>query len=58
MKPKNTIELDITKLDKSESYPKKEKLPEGGLYRYLYQPGEQLEDKKRTTDFLWSKNIY
>ena len=34
-------------------------LLQDGLYRYLYQPGEQHEDKKRrATDFVWSKNMY
>ena len=34
-------------------------LPEDGLYRYLYQPGEQHEDqKRRATDLIWSKNTY
>ena len=30
-------------------------LPEDGLYRYLYQPGEHHGDQKRATDFIWSK---
>ena len=30
-----------------------------GLYRYLYQLGEQHEDQKTwSTDFIWSKNTY
>ena len=30
-----------------------------GLYRYLYQPGEQHGDqKRRATDLIWSKNTY
>ena len=34
-------------------------LHEDGLYRYLYQPGEQHGDqKRRATDFIWSKNMY
>ena len=34
-------------------------LPEDVLHRYLYQPGEQHEDeKRRATDFIWSKNTY
>ena len=34
-------------------------LPEDGLYRYLYQLIEQHGDqKRRTTDFIWSKNTY
>ena len=35
MKPKDTIKLDIVKLDKSETHPKEIILPEDGLYRYL-----------------------
>ena len=32
---------------------------EDGLYRYLYQPGEQHGDqRRRATDFIWSKNTY
>ena len=36
-------------------------LPQDGLYRYLYQSGEQHRDKKKkrqTTDFIWSKDTY
>ena len=34
-------------------------LPEDGLCRYLYQPGEQHGDqKRRTIDLIWSKNTY
>ena len=51
------IQLGIFKLDKS--YPKEKVLPEDGLYRYLYQPGEQHGDKKRwATNFIWSKKAY
>ena len=57
MKPKDVIKLDIIPLDKR--YPKETILPEDGLYRYLYQPGEQHGDKNRQeTDFIWSKNTY
>ena len=46
MKPKNTISLDKT-------YPEETVLPENGLYRYLYQPGEQEGDQKiRATDLV------
>ena len=42
-----------------KKYPKETVLPEDGLYRYLYQPGEQHRDqKRRRTDFIWSKNTY
>ena len=39
MKPKDAIELDTVPLEKT--YPKESVLPEEGMYRYLYQPGEQ-----------------
>ena len=38
MRPKDAIKLDTVPLDKT--YPKETVLPEDGLYRYLYQPGE------------------
>ena len=57
MKPKKATELDTVPLDKT--YPEETVLPEDGLYRYLYQPGEQHGDKKRrATDFSWSENTY
>ena len=57
MKPKDAIKLDTVPLDKT--YPKETVLPEDGLYRYLYQPGEQHGDqKRRATDLIWSKNTY
>ena len=57
MKPKDTIKLDNIPLDKK--YPEETVLPEDGLYRYLYQPGEQHGDqKRRATDLIWSKNTY
>ena len=55
MKPKDTIKADTVPLDKT--YPEETVLPEDGLYRYLYQPGEQHGDqKRRATDLIWSKN--
>ena len=57
IKPKDTIKLDAVPLDKK--YPEETVLPEDGLYRYLYQPGEQHGDqKRRATDFVLSKNTY
>ena len=44
MKPKDAIKLDTIRLDKT--YPEETVLPEDGLYRYLYQPGEQHGDEK------------
>ena len=55
MKPKDVIKLDTVPLDKT--YPEETVLPNDGLYRYLYQPGEQQGDqKRRATDLIWSKN--
>ena len=57
MKPKDAIKLDIVPLDKT--YSEEIVLPEDGLYRYLYQPGEQHGDQiGRATDLTWSKNTY
>ena len=57
MKPKDVIRLDTVPLDKT--YPGETVLLEDGLYRYLYQPGEQHGDqKRRATDLIWSKNTY
>ena len=57
MRPKDAIKLDTVPLDKT--YPEETMLPEDGLYRYLYQPGEQHGDqKRRATDLIWSKNTY
>ena len=57
MKPRDAIKRDNVPLDKK--YPEETALHEDGLYRYLYQPGEQHGDKKRrATDLTWSKNTY
>ena len=57
MRPKDAIKLDTAPLDKT--YPEENVLPENGLYRYLYQPGEQQGHQKRgATDFIRSKNTY
>ena len=54
MKPKDAIKLDTVPLDKK--YPEKTILPEDGLYRYLYQHGEQHGDqKRRVTDLSGAK---
>ena len=59
MKPKDSVKLDIVKLDKSETYPEEKVLPEDVLYRYLYQPGEQqIDQRSHATDFGGSKNTY
>ena len=46
MRPNNAIKLNIVELDKCETYPVEEVLPEDDFYRYLYQPGEQKRNKK------------
>ena len=57
MKPKDAIKLETVPLDKK--CPEETVLREDGLYRYLYQPGEQHGDqKRRATDFIWNKNTY
>ena len=57
MTPKDAIKLDNVLLDKT--YPEETVLREDGLYRYLYQPGEENGDQKRwATDLIWSKNTY
>ena len=57
MKPKAPIKLGTIPLDKK--YPEEIALPEDGLHRYLYQPGEQHGNQKiRATDLIWSKNTY
>ena len=50
MKPKYAIKLDTVPLDKT--YLEETVLPEYGLYRYLYQPGEQHGNQKRRETHL------
>ena len=58
MKPVDAIKLDYVK-QYFVYKPDKFVLPEDGLYRYLYQPGEQHNDqKRRATDMIWSKSAY
>ena len=58
MKPKDAIKLDYVEL-KVKEIQEKDILPEDGLYRYLYQPGE-LEggQQRRATDMIWSWNTF
>ena len=57
MKPKDAVTLDTVPLGKT--YPEETVLSVDGLYRYLYQPGEKHgNQKRRATDFIWSKNTY
>ena len=64
MNLKDAIELDNLKLDKSGTYLKEKVLPKDGIYIYVYQPSQavfyqqQGDQKRRATDFLWSKNTY
>ena len=45
MKPSDAIKLNEVLLVDQESYPPEDTLPEGGLYRYLLQPGEEHNDQ-------------
>ena len=47
MKPKDAIKLKEVTLN-LKYYPKEEVLPEDGLYRYLYEPGELRRRAKKT----------
>ena len=71
MKPKDAIVLDgptgpgvaaqphQVPLVNQEAYPPEEVLPEDGLYRYLLQPGEEHDDRRRrATDRIWSKGTH
>ena len=50
MKPKDVIKLGTVPLDKT--YPEETVLTEDGLYRYLYQSGEQHGDQKNRQQTL------
>ena len=57
MKPQDAIKIDIADLDKFETYPEENVLPENGLCGYLYHHGEHHGDQIRwNSDFIWSKN--
>ena len=58
MTPAKAVRLTSVEL-KVKPYPEEKVLPEDGLYRYLYQPGE-LEggDRRRATDKIWSRNTF
>ena len=59
MKPKDAIKLNEVELVKSEEFKDEKALNESGLYRYLLQHGEEHNDqRKRATDFTWSKTYY
>ena len=55
--PATAIKRKILKL--KHKYPPEEVMPEDGLYRYLYQPGEQHgNQRQKATDFNWSKDTF
>ena len=58
MTPAKAVKLDSVEL-KFKPYPEEKLLPEDGLYRYLYQPGE-LEggQQRRATDMIYSWNTF
>ena len=58
MKPKDAIKLDYVELKVKEIH-ENDVLPEDGLYRYFYQPGE-LEggQQRRAIDMVWSWNTF
>ena len=58
IKPKDALKLDYVEL-KVKEIQEKDVLPEDGLYRYLYQPGE-LEggQQRRATDMVWSWDTF
>ena len=49
MELEDTMKLEDNSLDKT--YPAETVLPEDGLYRYLYHPGEQYRDQRRRALF-------
>ena len=54
--PNNAIKLKEISPVNRESFPPVDTLPEDGLYRYLLQPGEEVDNQcKRATDRIWSK---
>ena len=58
MKPKDAIKLNHVEL-KEKVIQKEVVLPEDGLYRYLYQPGEDHgNQQRRATGMIWSWNTF
>ena len=56
MTPAKAAKLGNVEL-KVKPHPKEEVAREGGLYRYLYKPGELEDDNRRqATDMIWSWN--
>ena len=56
IKPKDAMKLDTVPLDKT--YPEETVLPEDGLYRNLYQNGEQHGDQKDGKQTSFGVKIY
>ena len=56
MTPAKAVKLDNVEL-KVKPYSEEQVLPEDGLYRYLYQPGE-LEEGDSATDMIYSWNTF
>ena len=55
MKPKDAIKLGTVPLNKT--YPEETVLSKDGLYRYLYQPGEQRGDQRDEQQILFGVKI-
>ena len=55
MKPKDAIKLNEVPPVDQESYPPEDTLLEDGLYRYLFKPGEEHDDRRcRAMDRIWT----
>ena len=58
LKPSVAVKLKKVKL-KFKKYDKETPLPTDGLYRHLYEPGEQHHDtRRRATDLIWSWDTF
>ena len=58
MTPPKAAKLGNVEL-KVKPHPKEEVERKGGLYRYLYRPGELEDDsRRRATDMIWSWNTF
>ena len=58
MTPVKAVKLECVEL-KVKPYPNEEIAREGGLYRYLYKPGELEDDnRRRVTNMIWSCDTF
>ena len=58
MTPAKAVKLESVEL-KVKPHPKEEIAREGGLYQYLYKPGELEDDnRRRATDMIWSWDTF